>query len=218
MAVMDGIDLRRLPDDTKKLKAIVRRLAEERARLARDHDHRDEEHRRALEEQRQAYEQLQEKFRVLHRLYFGRSSERRSEEDHRQALLFNEAEDGAEELSSFTDEQAASVLIPEHRRKRPGRKGISKDLPREVVVHDLSEEEKRCPCCGEQRPLIGEETTEEVDIIPAQVKVLRHVRPVYGPCDCAASSMSSTARSRSHGAISLPRRPPRSRPLFFSTR
>jgi len=100
-------------------------------------------------------------------------------------LLFNEAEDGVEELSSFTDEQATSVLIGEHRRKRPGRKGISKDLPREVVVHDVSEEEKRCPCCGEDRPLISEEASEEVDIIPAQVKVLRHLRRVYGPCNCA---------------------------------
>lgn len=175
--MIDTIDVEHLPQDTEELKAIVAQLAEQWQKRELDH-------RRALEQQREAYEQLQEKFRILQRLHFGRSSEKLTEEDIRQGLLFNEAETGAEELQRIAPEEAAGVLVPEHRRRRPGRKGISKDLPREEIVHDLSDEQKRCPCCGKDRPLIGEDASEEVDIVPAQVKVLRHLKRVYGPCDC----------------------------------
>lgn len=173
----ETFDVEHLPEDTEELKAIVTQLAQQLKK-------REVEHLQTLEQQREAYEQLQEKFQILQRLHFGRSSEKLSEEDIRQGSLFNEAETGAEELQTATDQQAADVVVPEHRRRHPGRKAISKELPREVIVHDLSDEQKRCPCCGKDRPLIGEDATEEVDIVPAQVKVLRHVKRAYGPCEC----------------------------------
>ena len=151
------VDIEELPDDTKKLKAI-------------------------LVEQRQAYVELQEKFEVLRRLYFGQSSEKLTEEDRRQMRLFNEAEE-LDDAEAATEEPS-SLTIGEHRRKKPGRKAISKDLPREEVIHDLDPAEKRCECCGEDRPLLDEEKSEEIEIIPASVKVLRHIRKVYGPCRC----------------------------------
>jgi transposase len=153
------VDIEELPDDTKKLKAI-------------------------LVEQRQAYVELQEKFETLRRLYFGQSSEKLTEEDRRQMRLFNEAEELAEGSTEAATEEPASLTVGEHRRKKPGRKAISKDLPREEVIHDLDSEQKRCECCGEDRPLLDEESSEEIEIIPASVKVLRHIRKVYGPCRC----------------------------------
>jgi len=184
--VIESIDVEHLPPDSEQLKGIV-------TRLAQAWQQREAEHQRVLEEQRQAYEQLQEKFRILQRLHFGRSSEKLTEEDIRQGLLFNEAEAAAEGLGSLTEEQAAGVLVPEHRRRLPRRKTISKELPREVIVHDLSDEQKRCGCCGKVRPLIGEEASEEVDIVPAQVKVLRHLKRVYGPCSCKGFENSDNA-------------------------
>ena len=169
------IDVERLPQNSEELKAIVRTLTQEWQRC-------ENEHRLVLEEQREAFEQLQEKFRILQRLHFGRSAEKLSEEDVRQGRLFNEAE--VEGLEALTEEDDAGVLVPEHRRSRPGRKAIRADIPREEIVHDLSDEQKRCPCCGKDRPLIGEEPSEEVDVVPAQVKVLRHLKRVYGPCSC----------------------------------
>jgi len=53
------------------------------------------------------------------------------------------------------------------------------DLPRERRIHDLPDEEKPCPCCGTMRTLIGEETSEQLDYEPAQVKVIEHVRLKY---------------------------------------
>ncbi len=46
------------------------------------------------------------------------------------------------------------------------------------------EEEKQCPCCGKNRPLIGQEESEELEYIPAKIFALQHVRLKYGPCDC----------------------------------
>jgi transposase len=45
-------------------------------------------------------------------------------------------------------------------------------LPRVRIEHALPESEKTCACgCGLTR--IGEDTSEQLDIVPAQVRVLR---------------------------------------------
>src|SRR5262249_4078475 len=53
------------------------------------------------------------------------------------------------------------------------------NLPRQVVTRDLSEAERRCSCCGEQRVRIGEEVSERLDYVPASLLVVQHVRPKY---------------------------------------
>lgn len=153
------IDVEQLPDDTRTLKTM-------------------------LVEQRSAYQELYEKFETLRRLYFGTSSEKLTEEDHRQMRLFNEAEELDSSSGETDSEESASLTVGEYRRKKPGRKAISRDLPREEIVHDVNEDEKKCRCCGEQRPGLKDETSEEIEIIPASVKVFRHIRKVYGPCSC----------------------------------
>lgn len=98
--------------------------------------------------------------------------------------LFSEAEDQANGLSFADEESGTSIVVGEHRRKKSGRKATGGDAPREEVIHDLGEEEKRCRCCGKERPLLDDEITEEVEVVPARAKVLRHIRRVYGPCEC----------------------------------
>jgi len=134
----------------------------------------------ALRGREEDYQTLREEYQKLQRKLFGTSSEKLPWENVRQLGLFNEAEAGA----TPSPEPVSTITIAEHQRAKPGRRPISKDLPREIVVHDLTPQEKQCPCCGQDRPLVGEETTEEVDIIPAQVKVIQHIRKVYGPCRC----------------------------------
>ncbi len=60
---------------------------------------------------------------------------------------------------------------------------MPKDLPREVIVHDISETEKICHC-GTHLVRIGEEITEQLKYIPAQLSVIQHVRHKYAckPC------------------------------------
>jgi len=51
------------------------------------------------------------------------------------------------------------------------------------VEHDLSEEEKICGC-GEEMDRIGQEISEQLDIIPATVQVIRHIRYKYACKKC----------------------------------
>jgi transposase len=57
------------------------------------------------------------------------------------------------------------------------------DLPRIEVIHDLSDEEKIC-FCGCRKSRIGEEVSEQLDIIPARMQVIRNVRLKYVCKNC----------------------------------
>ena len=78
------------------------------------------------------------------------------------------------------------VEVPAHKRKKRGRKPLPKDLPRETVIHDIPEEEKVC-ACGATLERIGEEVSEKLDIIPAKIRVIRHIRPKYACKECEGS-------------------------------
>src|SRR5262245_59384713 len=49
------------------------------------------------------------------------------------------------------------------RRDEHGRSPLPPHLERREVVHDLTEAERLCPCCGRPRACIGEQTAEQLD-------------------------------------------------------
>ena len=124
---------------------------------------------------------LEEENRWLKAQLFGRSSEKTpvAEVSPDQRWLFNEAE----ALAQASQSAPEKILIPAHERKKRGRKPLSPDLPRIEVIHDLADHEKVCAKDGTALERIGEEISEQLDYKPAQVRVLRHVRPKYG-CPC----------------------------------
>ena len=123
---------------------------------------------------------LQHQVRTLLRRYYGRSSEKM---DPRQRLLFEDLIDKAiPEMPA--DDAGAEESPPPRRRKGHGRRRLPADLPREKIIHDLPEEEKLCPCCGKLRHIIGKETHEQLDYIPAKVKVIEHIRLKYACPQC----------------------------------
>jgi len=147
-----------------------------------------------LLQQQSAYQEqitlLQEQLYIMKHHRFGASSEKQSVD---QLGLFNEAEqDQPDEEQVTVIEQAESALSqgapdsPE--RKKRGRKPLPEGLPRVRVEHDLLPEEKICQDCGNtDLHRIGEEVSEQLEIIPAKVHVLQHIRPKYG-CRCCDSS------------------------------
>lgn len=108
---------------------------------------------------------------------FGRSSEKVSP---LQPELFEE----------FTIDEFEEILeeltVPEHKRKKKGRKPIDPSLPREVILHDIPEEEKKC-ACGCDMVKMDEEVSERLQIIPEKVFVEQHVRPKYACRNCEGS-------------------------------
>jgi transposase len=124
---------------------------------------------------------LEEENRWLKAQLFGRSSEKMApaERNPDQAWLFNEIE----VLAESAKDEPETIRIPAHERAKRGRKRLSANIPRIEILHDLSEADKICPHDGTALERIGEETSEQLEYIPAQIRVLKHIRPKYG-CPC----------------------------------
>ena len=93
----------------------------------------------------------------------------------------DEAEAAAEGAIATADEDA--VVVSSHRRRRGARKPLPERLPRIEVVHELPELDRRCEHDGRLLVEIGEVVSEQLDIVPATIRVLRHIRKQYA-CDC----------------------------------
>ncbi len=59
------------------------------------------------------------------------------------------------------------------------------ELPRVEVIHELPEHELTC-ACGCRKQVIGEETSEQLEIIPMQIRVIKHIRKTYACKGCEA--------------------------------
>lgn len=91
----------------------------------------------------------------------------------------DEQESPAEDASAETSPTATR---PE--RKGHGRRPIPPHIPRETIVHELSHADRLCPCCGRPRTEIGRDVSEQLEFIPAELKVLRHERVRYACTAC----------------------------------
>ena len=89
------------------------------------------------------------------------------------------------QASETTETDAADEIeVPAHKRKRKGhgRTKFSADLPRERRV--IEPDDTDCPCCRKPMSKIGEETSEQLDYIPASFLVIETVRPKYACGKC----------------------------------
>lgn len=105
-----------------------------------------------------------------------------SEKNILQPDLFDEA--GAELSDEVKEQLENDIDVKSYtRKKHPVRRPLPSYLPREVIVHDISEEDKICGC-GAALVRIGEATSEQLKYIPAQASVIQNVRPKYAckPC------------------------------------
>jgi transposase len=145
-----------LPTDIEVLHALV--VA---ARTERD---------AALAERDQALSQidrLRHLLRQLQRAQFGRRSEKLDPEqlllaleDIEQAIAGNEAAD---------DKKDAVAARARSEKRRANRGALPAHLPRVDVT--IEPEDTNCPCCRSPMHVIGEETSERLDVIPAQFRV-----------------------------------------------
>ena len=126
---------------------------------------------------------LQEQLNLALARRFAARSEKLSPD---QIRLFDEAESASplpmSDDSAATDENDG-IDVPAHRRRRGKRRPLPASLPRVEIRHELPESERCCPHDGRRLKATGEVTSEQLDIVPATVQVLRHVRVQYA-CDC----------------------------------
>ena len=106
-------------------------------------------------------------------------------------MFFNEAEalgGQAQPAAQEEDGKDEGIDVPAHKRAKRGRKPLDPALPRTVVRHELPESERVCPHDGASLKEIGVEASEQLDIIPQQVRVIRHERVKYA-CPCCDGSL-----------------------------
>ncbi|MGD9925730.1 MAG: IS66 family transposase [Pseudorhodoplanes sp.] len=156
-----------LPDDPSTLKAM---LLAERARA----------------------ERLEQIIKELQRHRFGRRAETLPEdqlllglEDVEQAAASSEAEDEAAVPAKRVDRAA---------QRRMNRGSLPAHLPRIELVVDI--EDRTCPCCRNALHRIGEDRSERLDIIPAQLRVLVVRRPKYACRACEEVMVQAPAPAR----------------------
>jgi transposase len=167
-----------LPDDPMLLKQL---LVHECAA----HDAMIEQIKREAAEQIEAERQRhQAELAAVLRRFYGPHSERF---DPRQLLLFGLRVDTMTLDQQSIEEESGQKLATRRARHKHGRNHLPDHLPRVRIEHDLPDAEKPCPCCGELRQRIGEETSEQLEYLPASLKVLQHVRFKYVCRQCEAS-------------------------------
>ena len=168
-----SIALNQLPDDIDALKSLV---ADQTTKLD-DVTARNEQ----LTTENQHYKTqvltLQEQLNLALAKRYAASSEKISPD---QVCLFDEAE---ADVSAIEDADDDVILVPAHTRKKRGRKPLPDNLPRIDVIHDLPESERLCEHDGRLLTEIDEVISEQLDIIPAKIQVIRHIRKKYA-CTC----------------------------------
>ena len=126
---------------------------------------------------------LTEQVRLSQVRRFGASSEASGQEVLEQmSLLFNEAEFHADEAV-----KAEKTVVREHKgKKRSGsvRDIVPKNITVEEVRHELPEEERVCPQCGDIMEPIGTEAVETLELIPARAVIHRDVYVKYACQNC----------------------------------
>ncbi|EMF80326.1 putative helix-turn-helix domain of transposase IS66 [Leptospira weilii serovar Topaz str. LT2116] len=188
-----SLDLDSLPDDVEELKKII---ILEKNKVS--------EYQEELNLQKQKEAEYQEEIRLqklkesehldqIERLkiqLFGRKTEKWSQIEKDQGVLFNEIESSLQEDSSEPEEISLFTPVKNHTRKKTGRKPFPEYFPRITMLHDIPEAEKTCSC-GHTLSRIGEEKSEKLDIIPAKIQVEVHVRPKYACKKCEGTSDES---------------------------
>ena len=122
--------------------------------------------------------ELYEQITLMRRRMFGPSAESAG-----QFHLFNEAEILASTSTEAQDVAPLPAPISTPKPARGKRSPLPPELERLEIIHDVPESERLCEC-GTPMVVINRVVSEQLDIVPMQVRVLQHIRLVYG---CAAS-------------------------------
>jgi transposase len=166
---MDDGALLDLPDDPIALRKII---LSERAEHATAIKRRDE----SIQLLSQDNQLLRHRLAALLRSSYGPRAERF---DPRQLLLFGLLVPRIEFPETGSTRKSTSP-----NRSKHGRQKLPDHLPRLPIEHDLSESEKACPCCGQERQRIGQEKNEQLEHLPSNFVVLEHIRHKYACPHC----------------------------------
>jgi transposase len=174
-------NVHQLPSDIETLHALLAAARAERDAALAERDH-------ALSQ----IDRLRHLLRQLQRAQFGKRSEKLDPEqlllaleDIEQAIAGNEAGEDKKDMAG-AEARAA--------KRRANRGALPPHLPRVDVT--IEPEDTNCPCCRAPMQVIGEETSQRLDVIPAQFRVIVTHRPKYACRACTQGVVQAPAPER----------------------
>ena len=141
---------------------------------------RHQEHLKTLSSKTRQVEHLKLVVEKLRRMIFGAKSEKVIVQVEQFELQLEDAE--TEQAAAEENIESAAAEIKPRLKARPSRKPLPAHLPREVVTHLPGHD--CCPDCGGALRNFGEDVAEILEYIPANFKVIRHVRPKFACKQC----------------------------------
>jgi transposase len=159
-----------------------------------------------IRESSRRIEQLEHQVEVLLRRQYG---PRRESVDPDQLRLFADEEaDGLAEGDPGEPPEPRDAAPVRCRWRRRGRQHLPEHLLREWIEYELTAEELSCPDCGCVRVKIGEEISDQLEYVPASMRVLQHVRFRYACRGCQehvaiAAKPPQTIDKGLHGPVLL---------------
>jgi transposase len=183
-----GDELQNLPDDIAGLRELALSAMAERDALKAERDAAVNERDNLLAQN----DRLRHFLLKLTRMQFGPKSEQLPEE---QLQLGLEATEQAIAKADAEAEKRDPELHKDNAAKRRASRGaLPAHLPRIEVT--LSPEDTACPCCQASMTVIGEDTSERLDVIPAQFRVIVTRRPKLACRACAGIVVQAPAPTR----------------------
>lgn len=136
-----------------------------------------------IKQQQSSIQTLQHQLHLFRTARFGRKSEKGVVAEQL-SLQFDEALPTTQPETPDAEEVATTETITYTRNKKnTGRKPLPKSLPYVEQIHDLTDAEKQCACGCELSP-IGEEITEQLDVVPQMTFRVVHIRKKYACKSC----------------------------------
>ena len=174
-------DMQSLPEGIDALRALVLTMMSERDALALERD--------TLQTQN---DRLRHLLLQLRRLHFGPRSERLPEEQLQ--LGFEAIEQAIAKAEAEAEKRDPGLREDNAAKRRASRGALPTHLPRIEVM--LAPDDTACPCCREAMTVIGEDTSERLDVIPAQFRVIVTRRPKLACRSCAGIVVQAPAPAR----------------------
>lgn len=174
------IDLAALPDDPATLQQMLREMVAAA-----------QQQQAALHQRDTEIDKLHLLIKRLLRQQFGRRSEQLSADQLQLAL------EGLEQTVAAAEAAEAAQNTQRQRRATRSNRNhgaLPAHLPRYEVLIDI--DHHACPCCGGAMHAIGELRTEQLDIVPAQLRVRVTRRPRYACRTCEGAVLVAPAPER----------------------
>jgi transposase len=180
-----------------ELQAAHQRLEVEAARLREEKDRLEKENvdlRRKLEDSEQRLAEAEARIAELKRELFGPKSDRLTVEQQEQLSRLNQDLEAEAQRPAAASDGILEDEEEEKKKKRSQagpRRRIRHPLPTHLETETVTIEPQiaRCSCCGKMPERIGEEVSEEIDLVPAKLIRRRIVRPKYA-CRCGEAGVA----------------------------